>query len=73
MTCVYDYRDGHYYLVPYTLPSMPEGWECRRCGTVNAPWRAKCDCKPVVVIDDTRSITVANDWYIGGGDAPSGP
>lgn len=23
---------------------MQEGWVCPKCGTVNAPWKDKCDC-----------------------------
>lgn len=23
---------------------MNEGWICPRCGTINAPWKSKCDC-----------------------------
>lgn len=22
-----------------------KGWECPKCGTVNAPWKPQCDCK----------------------------
>lgn len=27
---------------------MKEGWICPRCGKVNAPFIASCDCKPAV-------------------------
>ena len=23
---------------------MSEGWECPKCGKVNAPWMPSCDC-----------------------------
>ena len=26
--------------------SIANGWICPRCGTVNAPWKDKCDCIP---------------------------
>ena len=22
------------------------GWECSRCGKINAPWKGSCDCTP---------------------------
>jgi hypothetical protein len=25
---------------------VPTGWRCPLCGTVNAPWIAKCNCTP---------------------------
>lgn len=28
---------------PYT-PKTEQGWECPRCGRINAPWKAQCDC-----------------------------
>ena len=31
----------------YTInsPSKPaQGWECPRCGRINAPWKSQCDC-----------------------------
>ena len=28
---------------------MKEGWICPRCGKVNAPFIASCDCNPSVV------------------------
>ena len=27
-----------------SLYGMQEGWLCRRCGKVNAPWVRQCDC-----------------------------
>lgn len=24
--------------------NIPQGWECPKCGTVNAPWKSTCDC-----------------------------
>ena len=29
---------------PYTQPKAEQGWECPRCGRINAPWRSQCDC-----------------------------
>lgn len=32
-------------------PSIEQGWECPRCGRINAPWVRQCDCS-------------RNDWTI---------
>jgi predicted RNA-binding Zn-ribbon protein involved in translation (DUF1610 family) len=29
--------------------TMPTGWVCPKCGKVNAPWVASCDCKAQIV------------------------
>lgn len=29
---------------PYTKPRAEQGWECPRCGRINAPWKSQCDC-----------------------------
>ena len=29
---------------PYTQPKAEQGWECPRCGRINAPWKSQCDC-----------------------------
>ena len=26
--------------------SAQQGWECPRCGAINAPWRPNCSCAP---------------------------
>ena len=28
----------------YTQPRAEQGWECPRCGRINAPWVRQCDC-----------------------------
>lgn len=31
----------------YTIGSKPQaerGWECPRCGRINAPWKSQCEC-----------------------------
>ncbi len=35
---------------PYTQPKAEQGWECPRCGRINAPWVKQCDCS-------------GNNWY----------
>ena len=32
------------WLCPYTQPKAEQGWECPRCGRINAPWVRQCDC-----------------------------
>lgn len=27
-----------------TMPRAEQGWECPRCGRINAPWVRQCDC-----------------------------
>lgn len=34
---------------------MKEGWICPRCGKVNAPFIASCDCKPDKVVSNANS------------------
>ena len=28
----------------YTPSKAEQGWECPRCGRINAPWKSQCDC-----------------------------
>ena len=47
-----------YKTMPYTFSSTSApkmctcisptylGWECIRCGKINAPWKGSCDCTP---------------------------
>ena len=30
---------------PYTQSKAEQGWECPRCGHINAPWVRQCDCR----------------------------
>ena len=32
------------YPCPYLKPKAEKGWECPRCGRINAPWVRQCDC-----------------------------
>ena len=29
---------------PYGPSKAEQGWECPRCGRINAPWKSQCDC-----------------------------
>lgn len=50
---------------PYTQPKVEQGWECPRCGRINAPWVRQCDCSR----NDKWDITCNKDdctkpwWY----------
>lgn len=35
---------GTTYECPYIKPKAEQGWECPRCGRINAPWVRQCDC-----------------------------
>lgn len=41
---------------PYTQPKAEQGWECPRCGRINAPWKSQCDCVR------NNYWTVTDDW-----------
>ena len=32
------------YQCPYIKSKAEQGWECPRCGHINAPWVRQCDC-----------------------------
>ena len=40
---------------PYTQPKAEQGWECPRCGRINAPWKSQCDCS-------RSNWTITSDW-----------
>ena len=40
---------------PYTQPRAEQGWECPRCGHINAPWVRQCDCS-------RGNWTITSDW-----------
>ena len=40
---------------PYTQPKAEQGWECPRCGRINAPWVRQCDCSG-------NNWTITSDW-----------
>lgn len=43
------------YSCPYTKSKAEQGWECPRCGRINAPWVRSCDCS------NNYTITWANN------------
>lgn len=50
----------------YTIPSYSQsekGWECPRCGRINAPWVRQCDCSRnnwTITRDDP---TGGDEWW----------
>ena len=49
------------YSCPYAKSKAEQGWECPRCGRINAPWVRSCDCSR-----DNWSITWATDKFTTG-------
>lgn len=41
---------------PYGPSKAEQGWECPRCGRINAPWKSQCDC------GRNNYWTVTSDW-----------
>lgn len=51
---------------PYTKPRAEQGWECPRCGRINAPWKSQCDCgrnNYWTVTDDWIYKPYNNEWW----------
>ena len=53
-----------YYTYTDSSPSYKaeKGWECPRCGAINAPWVRQCDCNDrnqKITCDDT----IKNEWW----------
>ena len=44
---------------PHKNQAIQQGWECPRCGNINAPWSSQCNC-------------VRETWTITCGDSISG-
>lgn len=41
----------------YNNYKAEQGWECPRCGRINAPWVRQCDCSR-----NNWTITTSEDW-----------
>ena len=39
----------------YSYSQAQQGWECPRCGRINAPWVRQCDCS-------RSNWTITSDW-----------
>ena len=41
-----------------------KGWECPRCGRINAPWVRQCDCSPSPTSNwDKITVNPCDDWW----------
>lgn len=47
------------------LGSVPVGWQCPRCGLVNAPWAMQCTCSSVNAPDQWPGDPSKWPTYIG--------
>ena len=52
----------------YTCTTPPryqseKGWECPRCGRINAPWVRQCDCSPSTSTWDKITINPCDNWW----------
>lgn len=45
----------------YNPYNAEKGWECPRCGRINAPWVRQCDCSPSTSWDKI-TINPCDDW-----------
>lgn len=54
-TTTYHTYNNHSY-------NAEQGWECPRCGRINAPWVRQCDCKRgwSITCNDT---TAGDEWW----------
>ena len=43
--------------------SAEKGWECPRCGRVNAPWVRQCDCSKNNWSINWNDTTKDDDWW----------
>ena len=60
------------YPCPLNHSKAEQGWECPRCGRVNAPWVRQCDCSNNWTINCGDKSGYSNPWwkdYITGCDA----
>ena len=48
---------------PYTQPKAEQGWECPRCGRINAPWARQCDCSRSNWTITTSDWTYKPEWW----------
>ena len=55
------------YPCPYLKPRAEQGWECPRCGRINAPWVRSCDCnRDTWTVNWTSDKTTVSDrpgWW----------
>ena len=48
----------------YNHYKTEQGWECPRCGRINAPWVRQCDCSPSSTISwDKITVNPCDKWW----------
>lgn len=48
----------------YNHSKAEQGWECPRCGRINAPWVRQCDCSPSSTLGwDKITVNPCDDWW----------
>lgn len=53
---------------PCYCPRTEQGWECPRCGRINAPWVSQCNCSRNYWTVTYNHLDVEPSWT---GDKPS--
>lgn len=48
------------YIPNWNNPPAAQGWECPRCGRINAPWMSQCTCSRGSYTISTTSCNDAN-------------
>ena len=51
------------YSYTYPKPKAEQGWECPRCGRINAPWVRQCDCSRSNWTITSDDWTYKPDWW----------
>lgn len=52
------------YPCPLNHSKAEQGWECPRCGRVNAPWVRQCDCSNNWTITcGSNKLDYSNPWW----------
>lgn len=49
--------------ITYSSHKAEQGWECPRCGRINAPWVSQCSCTPSTYDWDKITINPCDDWW----------
>ena len=46
-----------------TSYTSEKGWECPRCGRINAPWVRQCDCSLSTSTWDKITVNPYDEWW----------
>lgn len=47
----------------YNPYNAERGWECPRCGRINAPWVRQCDCSPSTSTWGKITVNPCDNWW----------